>query len=666
MPYTKIDVARSIRSGLEALLQARDRSGHQRFTDADEKWGANGETGLLASLQGIRATFLVLTALADDRHVNIWEPLERNGRMESLLEEWKSALETIRAEGYHAAPYDPGNDLRRLLTVERKLLPYTDAVCWALSAGTLVNHVLKLYREQGKATVPKGLVEATRTQILDCLDTLLDAQCSDGGWSWGARAASGHLFFTSSAIDSLADFADYVLGESEDSIGVGPDRDTIKHLESQRPGVLEQVAAARGRATKHLADRYLPRALAGDLKPEDIADEGVSVQLTDPLVMVYFELYLLEGLILSSYEISDGAQAPDRVKQLEIVYRNIARKFPALRTPEFAKDPERSTLRLEIRSRPKSGRMPDPWVVQDPGLWPQLLRALVLFRFYVQRDPIPDRDVLGEENSALRFLLDDQRPREGDWPGVWDTTAFNLAITARALEGLVDCYDYFDLLQKAQPAATRPALDLTNILAEAIFPPLVDRLTAVTNERIDARVREALTTAGGAQQAGKLSPDELSIVARATASVVDLIGDALDHLVRQEPAVTQDEIVQQLLGSRDADILRTQNPQAYRLLKMLSWLIFYVGVRLYATTIQEAVLEQATDRDGVREFRRKSAEDSTGIADRARQVLHVILDYEMDALKLPADERPSYRQIAQQLLRANSGGASRGRTHGIP
>ena len=187
--YTQADVSQLVRESVKGLLDARRAMGKGAFTDADRKYGTAGNTGVAASLQGIRTVLNALAALQDDQP--LWEAVSDD--LPSLMEEWSKCVADVSDGEYTSAPYSQAI-LRELF--EEEPCVYVDTVSWVLSTAVLVNYML---REGGAfdrfpwATPLResGLLEKTRGAMHASVKCLLDAQSDDGGWSWRtARPAS--------------------------------------------------------------------------------------------------------------------------------------------------------------------------------------------------------------------------------------------------------------------------------------------------------------------------------------------------------------------------------------------------------------------------------------------------------------------------------------------
>jgi len=703
MAYNQDFVAGQIKDSVIALLSTRkeisieiDREGNNdhkevgknTFSDADEEWGAGGRVGLMASMQGIRTIFNSLAAL--DKHaVNIWDavlPKQQDGAppIYDLLDEWASCLNQLDEDGYHADPYDDGEDLSEIFNREDCPSCYIDTVAWVVSTCVLVNYVIKTRGgELLSRTTESGLLDRTRQRLRSSLQVLLDAQTADGGWGWWPKSARGHLIFTWSAVGSIADIYDCVLGESEQEIDIGPDMQMKEYLLEADPGILTRLQQSRQKASNFLSQRYLKAATTSQgLQQSDVSEDDILVVPNDPLTMVFCDLYLLEALILVDYHERHEDRSGSREDELELLFSQIVGKLPRIKDAKFARNTDATQLEFQVTSNHKRQREFIKFTAMDGGLWAQLLRTLVLYRFYVKKDPLFDPNIVGEKGSALRLLLDARRTSEAQYPGLWDLESFNLAISARAIDGLVDCFDYFDLQHKLHhsehPSISSPIVQdgLATAITEAIYPLIEQRiqtslqvgelssiLTSIT-DNMPADLSGDGPTPGPMQSEGdraSLRKEIESAIRQAVIpKVLDIIGDATyQEWLPARGEVSPDWVAKTLLGSK-AEIMRTGEgtEQAYQLLSMLAWLSFNVGVRLWSTMLQEVVVEWVP-QEAKDEFRSKIAHDGPGsLAERLQQVMMALADIELKAADGSDEDRPSYRKIAESLVLAKNQNAA--------
>ncbi len=610
-------VARDIKNSVEALLISRT-SFKERFSDTDEEWGAGRRSGPCASMQGLRAVFGAVAALPDDRE--LWAILKP--ALPSLLKEWATVLDELVQSRYGGSPYDTEMLDRLRKEVERDGSPYTDTVSWALSTAVIVNYVFPLFRKNG-INVDPTLTTRTRDEIAKSLRTLINAQLTktDGGWNWGSHADmnASHLFFTWSVIQGLADYFDYVLGESAAEIDVPVDHDTKAYLE-ERDAALEQDAiAARDRAARFLRDRYFGVASTmtgltyADLAGKDgEGRERISVVANpnNEIPLLYFYSYLLEGLILSNYDKNDPAVVKSRRAEMDRLYAEIKRRFALVRPAGAAGtlDPDASTMQLSFTGTVKWKGSIAEVKIKDPSLWPQILRSLVLYSYYVETPRYADEDIVGA-TGAYALLVADRRDGEGVGAHLWDKLAFNLSVSVRALEGLIDIYDYVRLMTERNKEPEMLVGDLAQVIAEAIYPHVRLRLHGdpqaipVTGPPPQIATESAIPVSEVHIQRLALDASEAQSVANFTGAE-RLLSDRLK-------TIDIDRAVKKVIGERH-EAISSDNPVVYDLLRSVIVICMATVSGLFAEVLQEAILSTAQAKDLVENDRMYRGPDALG------------------------------------------------------
>ena len=496
--------------------------------------------------------------------------------------------------------------------------------------------------------VPLSLLNTTREHLIAAVETLIDAQCVDGGWSWSRGIKKGTLYFSWCAVEGLADFYDYIVGESEEQIRVPPDEAMLTMIAERNPGLLKKIEEARGKVSEFLSSNYLAKALGKGLDIDDFSEDrriefsgqGASVAI------VYFELYLLESLILLNYDAPGRAFSKENRDKLVQLYQRILRQLVRLRgTPKddpFWTRAESGTLKFNILSSKAYHGKQDGFPVQDPGLWPQFVRTMVLYRFYTDQSADLDADIVGEDASALRYLLDDQRAA-GSEPGdgLWDRFAHNLAITSRAIEGLIDVYDYYNRVGAKNAAHQAPATaDLAAQLADAIFPHISAKLLVITGTQPTAPTQARSEVEGLRGQIRESVGDFLR----------DQLFEATSPLTEWS-GITRTQVLEQAFTKTGLKELKA-NDEARELAERLVWLNFCSTVRLFDLILKEALLDHV-NRDQADAFRKvdtDGSKDRQALANRIRLAFKAIADNEVDTSVERPESPPNYKDIVQRLL----------------
>jgi hypothetical protein len=640
------DIARYILDSIDSLLRSRKLMGKNRFSDTDETWGLNGKVGSMASMQGLRAVFGAVAALGTDYPalLTMIEPYKL-----SLLDEWQTVLEGLESSKYLVLEYDPTQGLTKMLEGESRF--FLDAVSWALSTSILIHYVVRNWPDFVKSDLSQTILSSNRREIVQALKILIESQCRDGGWNFMNGIENGHLYFTWSVTQGFSDVGDYILGESENELGITPDVDLAGFIEKELPGFRQRFMESKERAIKFLTENYLNKACTTGLAKDDLSDQYIQVEFAKEtsetaLVISYCEAYLLECLILLGYDIGSR----ERQINLDRLYVRILDKMPALSSPVFADDPELSTLHFKLTKQLGGRQGTATFHVLDGGLWPQLLRAMILYKFYTRKEKELDERLIGMvSDSPLTLLMKSRRDlgnKVGD--GLWDTAAFNLAITSRTIEGLIDCYDYYSMIGsivQTEVSAVESS-DLTKILAEAIFPHIEKKLAGVRAEQ--------------SEKLQEIADDDRNLVTdeNLNAKVIALLRAAVDP-IEHDRVLKTDEFLHILLGGPlPAQQLYKENDDAYNLLKSLVTISFLVSALLFDHIISEAILCTQTKKELVDEFRRKdddTSQETLRLHERIKTVLMELSKAEIDAMKNPKKTRPNYLSLIQPIIGSPSG-----------
>jgi hypothetical protein len=617
-----------IRDSAVSLLRSRSKFS-ERFSDTDEKGGINGLTGAYASMQGLRAVFGAAVAIDDQR---LWD--EISTALPSLLAEWESVIEEFRAGVYGVAPYYADT---KTFTQVTDSSPYVDTISWAISTAVLINFVGTQCSEKLQSRFPHDLLGRTRDEIVRALQLLVKAQAEDGGWSWSAAYRKGHPYFTWSASEGLADFFDYVVGESVRELGISEDIETLDHVKLKDDTLLSSLSEARTKCRDYLTTQLDRAFTKRDWEREDLIEREkvgtvtfVRLAPTDdsstPVHFFYFDLYLLESLILNNYDYTVDLSSidEDNRQRLGRLYQKIASKLPeilaAARTEEFNSNPGASTLRMVLSPKQAGRGRATPLDIQDPGLWPQLLRTLVLYRFYPAPSAIPDKAIVGEGEGALDLVLQDRRaPGNAIGDGLWDQFNFNLSVTARSIEGLIDVFDYCGLLVKLSFPVERPKQEPTRpadpiaALAEALFPHIAAKLEQQAPS--PSRPSEIL------------SADQLN--ARIFEKVAEIFSSLEEPLDREDGGapISVANVVTKLIGKKRAEDLADDSDARFALLRSIAWISYNTTVQMLEWIIQEGAIRQLGDVARANRYRSNESSDER-MAERLALGLKALVDTE--------------------------------------
>jgi hypothetical protein len=515
--YGLSDVVSIATNTVISLLKERGDHKEKRFGDSDLEGfgGTGGEIGPLSSMQGLRCVLGAALALGEEP--GFAPAMERIGAdWPTLVDEWSEVLDQFGDGFATAAPYQADNKLLAVIKRNDGPVVYTEAASWTISTAIVF---LRAAQDFERA-ISKEVYDRSVDLIARGLQALAQIQLPDGGWSFSASTideGGSDLVFTYSVQQALADIDDYVFerleGADETAVVETPLVKQLNVLIAKWPPIGDQKGKGIStvsdvydrlteRSVKFMVDRYLAQATAGasgrnvGLEVQDLEIKGRIKLLNErhDLVAAYYEGYLLDGLIISRAD--EGR--PEVTESMRQLYYRLIGRFGELsakvqQDAEEMKSPEMTTLQIEL-SGPQ--RRAQPLRYYDAGLWAQILRAMILFRYYVEPLNQVEAVIVARSGSVLSLLLKDRREEDDSKaPGLWDNIGFNLPYTARAVEAIIDCYDYLKRTETSAAQVTRAGATAAP-QASALEAALVSAMTPVLDELIKKRMGEIVIPAG--------------------------------------------------------------------------------------------------------------------------------------------------------------------------
>lgn len=601
MPIRR-EMAGQIGAAVLDLIRSRDRDRSDdrvKFTDDDKAWGAAGGFGAYTSMQGLRAVMGGLMAVgADD---TLWAAALPH--MPSLLDEWRGVLDD--PERFSSCKPYAGHDRFAELLDETAGVPriFTDATSWLLSTALVMRTVMPDLTERGVEVgdVPERAIKA----IIESLNLILSAQLPDGGWHLGGVSpqAVGHLFFTWGVLQGFADVSDYVLGESKDEIGVDEDGELLAIMGVE---LVERFKSARDNASTFLKKTYLDSALAEKLDYKSLAASSgnapVRVSVDDygsEIALLYAYSYLQESLILNGVDRdglpSIGYQADDAKADMDKLQDIVRKRFEQAQVELAAVASDRdiavnsSTFFVRARAKRQRGPTTPEFVFKDPSLWPQLVRTFVLHPYYVTRSRVPDRYVF----DAFRLLMDDRRGSdESPGAGLWDHDAFNLSVSSRAVEALIDVFDYLEFLEAPEEAGSlgpttvdAPGSDnLAVTLAAALLPHLRPMLQTDASRPAEPEKLDLDGVRGDLQEIADLA------IEAPFKSIPMTIERAW-----KSTTLNFEQIAHEVHGKTNAVVFAQDHDLAYTIFRAMTGVTSYTIAKCLPLLVEQALLYVATD-----------------------------------------------------------------------
>lgn len=399
-----------------------------RMRDLIKKYRADGDvfrdekpTGLIYRCAGSVALLLLVNGFEDLNGEEGWAEIVRG--------EFAQVYDHIERFGFDASPLK-----ETAIFSPQGSYQYLDSVSWALSFALhlrLAQRMGNLHLEDGELTLIKQLTKRA-------LEIIRDGACQQGGWGFTGGVTKPDLYYSYAVSESLADFGDYVLGESEDELDIKKDVELAEHLGKE---LLEQVQEKRKLTAKWLVEDYLPLLGDGPIDPKLEKDAPKR-----PHILLYYTYFVLDMLIVNlpdtflrdeffhkvEHQINKGVEHG--------LYLSRINFDKAHDDPDWWNDYISSSLELSWENLGKLeektkllGRMDTARTqIYEPGLVPLSVRCNALYAFYIAQGA-------DKKMSALfRILHDNRDPKSG----LWDAEGYSLMVTERAIEALVDYNDY--------------------------------------------------------------------------------------------------------------------------------------------------------------------------------------------------------------------------------
>jgi hypothetical protein len=347
-----------------------------------------------------------------------------------VLDESNDVLKYVKKFGYDATPFIARDATERFQMPQT--FPYVDSMSWVLSL------MLHLRLAQQKERVELGAEQSTaiREMIRDTLKGLCDAALPTGGWGFTKHCKLPDLYFSYAVSESLADFGDYVLGETPD-IAV-EDTDLKEYLQKEG-NLVDRVKGAREKTAGWLIDNYVKNLKDDVINPYEESKRDHN--------LLYYSYFVIDMLIVLSAGNDFFPEKKDEVIQAieHGIYRSRMAFDEARRDPKWWQEKDPSSLKLTwnhhdtVLSGVASGKL------VEPGVVPLSMRCNALYAYYVAQGPDFKMDKLFELLCANRNA-----------DGLWDNFGYSLMITERAIESLVDYADYLREYRTEKDAPTAP------------------------------------------------------------------------------------------------------------------------------------------------------------------------------------------------------------------
>jgi len=455
-----------------ALLDVYKEKG-SRFIDTER----NSE-GLVFMCNGLLSLLLLSIAFG--------QKFGENGAQEVFDVEIEKVFDYVKDIGYDNTPFISADRTEKYFSRAEGQYCFLETVSLAFSLCILSKYALF----KGLLDIDSKVVDRLRELLLETARIICDSIVPGGGWGFTKGCLTPDLYYTYIISESLADFGDYVRGETE-----GMDKDP--DMEGWFPvDLLEELNKARLSAgdllksvyidSENLVDGVTPTLLGEKpILPDNYDNreniiqscsfppfhDGATLQNFESL---YYSYYVIISLIVCGTDVNNAYSEEEKRKiKLSIenaIYLSRIQFEYAYGMKSWWDEKDESTLKIKLKDHDVIKLKEN---VEDPNLLPLALRCNLLYCYYISKGE--DQKV----NSLLELFISDRNEKTG----LWDEYAYSIILTEKAIESFVDYYDYFcKFVFNAQP-----------ISSELTATPLKnDTLDTFLDKRIDESVRRIL------------------------------------------------------------------------------------------------------------------------------------------------------------------------------
>ena len=460
------------------------------FTDEDKM----RNKGMMSEAIGL--TSMLLIGVSFDDEPSFWNDSDKAKYSEIVANCVDYLYSEVSNKGFTAEPLVTAKASSLLFNKDSG---YVDAITWVLSSMILTRYS----QRKGIIEISQQTKEQMMGLIAKAFGMLLDSQRDDGTWGFMTDPKSKiTIYFTYSANATIADFFDYIVGEIEsvevDSEKVGfqyRDEEVLDYLNSSLGYDVEvRASEARRKTATWLVRECIP--LLSKLSEciykegQDYSDIGIWEQrarINDEyyddvnFIQLYYVYYIIDMLTLTYSDdvFKEIIADPEKLKELASKYstrmpkpeiRYFFKEIPpselyeqmykaiieqsiqaarnnfmiASRTGNEFWSSEQSELRVQWDHEDEDvhyniqGALNKARDITDPALVPMSLRANTCFCYYISNEKDFSLD-------RLYQMIIDSRAKEDDGGcriNLWDDMSYNLQVTERCIEAIVDYHDY--------------------------------------------------------------------------------------------------------------------------------------------------------------------------------------------------------------------------------
>src|ERR1035441_6837731 len=302
------------------------------------------------------------------------------------------------------------------------------------------------------------------------VEILVSSVTEQGGWGFSNKCTQPDLYFSYCVSEALADFGDYVLGETKDLF----ERDA-EVIETMPQKLIDSVNSARLKTLDWLKRTYLP--LLGKQEIDAYPESGGS-----PHLHLYGTFFVIDMLILNDVLPNQESEKTQRAQDSERIQRAVEHAIylsridfdRAYEDRAWWEDPVASSLKIRWVNHPTINvKTPE---LEEPGFVPLCLRCNALYSYYIS----------GGRDERLTSLFElvylDRNPEFN----LWDREGDSLMVTERSIEAIVDDADFLKKFERPElahsPGAIPQAASVVADVERAIRRIVRDELTSRSEE----------------------------------------------------------------------------------------------------------------------------------------------------------------------------------------
>ena len=485
-----------------ALLEERRNAG--LFTDKNYlncTTLLHPEGGLLS--EGIGLTAMLLFAIAFRDEEKVLDQADKEALAKTILDSLKKVCE-FSQNGFNATPYINAENMEGIFDAD---IGYTDTVTWCVSPVILARYAERRGILQFDNETKDAMMKLLAKGIEQIVGGQREDGSWGFRMEPHATKSLYFTYSVSATIADFFDYIMDEIGKDVDSnssedAALGVDDSVIHYLDSELGySVVDKMKACRKSLQEYLLKNCLPLlpklAECDEMNDEERAYLGMwdhpSYKYKDSGIRkyyfnLYYVYYLIDMLTTSGADLRYAEMKDQReLKVLESYYRenhlmsesdlkyyfrdgNEDALIPSLLEPaiyssraQYEKasetgkkfwdstvselevfweheddDVDETAKALRVDYRPA-------FFIRDPALKPMALRANVNYRFYVseEKDVAIDR-LFADVCADVCLGSDPNKSADVRVLHLWDGVSYSLPITERAIESIVDYYDYLN------------------------------------------------------------------------------------------------------------------------------------------------------------------------------------------------------------------------------